>query len=87
MKIEKISAREVANDNELIKAVKYGNIRKCSYCGFYVNVDDFAGEHEYRVKDGITKCVYDICDECCEGLHNNIIPKVEEENYYEDYED
>lgn len=78
--MEKWTAQEIASDKYLIKRVEEYMIRKCSYCGCYVEVYDYSGEH--KTKDGT---LFDICDECTEKYENDEKIEEIEPDYYEDY--
>lgn len=83
MKISKYKAREVV-ENNWIREVDNGNIRKCHYCGYYVNVEDFSSEYEDEL--GL---IENICEDCLDKHQNGLYDQIiyEENEYIEDYEE
>lgn len=73
------TAVEIAQDECLVKHAEYGNIRKCSECGFYVSVSEFSGERDIN-----EQTYYDICDRCSDMLEISISSVYMEDEYYED---
>lgn len=72
-------AKEISEDENLIKEVEVGNIRKCAYCGMYSPVEKFLSEYKYKGRD-----IYDICDNCVHILNKGEYINVLEDCSYED---
>lgn len=75
----KYKAMEIAQDAHLIGDVENGNIRKCSRCGAYVSVYDYAAEVEGNVVEA--------CDDCIEKIISGKQKQIKtfEEDDYEYY--
>ena len=78
--IEYLSAYDISTDNNLIKEVENGEIRKCSECGQYTSVLNFSGEAE--IEDTF---YYDICDRCKGLLSVGLETEMIEVDYYDDF--
>lgn len=76
------TAKEIAEDENLIMDLENGNIRHCSRCGIYTTVDEFASEREIN---GVI--FYDTCDDCCDKLLKKIDIITLEEYDYTDFID
>lgn len=74
------SAEQIAEEYSLIRRVESGDIRQCSICGAYVNVEDFASE-------SCIDYLYEVCTECESILKDNPDAAIDviEECSYHDY--
>lgn len=74
------TAEQIAEESSLIRRVENGDIRQCSICGAYVNVEDFSSESRI-------KYLYEVCIECESILEDNpeALIDVVEEYSYDDY--
>ncbi len=74
------TAKEIAEEDSLIKELERGNIRQCSFCGLYVEVEEFSSEREIN-----SSTFYDICDDCSDKISKKINIVTLESGDYTDY--
>lgn len=68
--MKKYSANEI-KENRLVGQVKMGKMRKCTCCGYYVNLEDFKEMAKHRYEDGSGYIFVSTCNDCIDKSIND----------------